>query len=194
MIVALKAGREPAAGNHHKSGQLALEAVYKEYFYGYFEKLFRYAFTITQSNAEAKDIVQVAFIKLWEKRDTINFEQAGITYLYKTVYHLSVNALRNHKTRNRHQDNFFSGGAFNDNTIEQKETMARIQAAVDTLPPRCREIFFKSRFEGKRYAAIAIEMDISVKTVEVQIGKALKLLRKELHDLALIILITIQIL
>jgi RNA polymerase sigma-70 factor (ECF subfamily) len=52
--------------------------------------------------------------------------------------------------------------------------------SIESLPPRCREVFMKSRFEQKKYAEIATELDISVKTVEVQMGKALKVLRRAL--------------
>lgn len=66
---------------------------------------------------------------------------------------------------------------------DERETNGRVINAIETLPPKCKEIFIKSRNEGKRYADIATELNISVKTVEAQIGKALKILRNLLADL-----------
>jgi len=66
---------------------------------------------------------------------------------------------------------------------EEREIRNRIYQAIETLPPRCKEVFCKSRLEGKKYSEIASELSISVKTVEVQMGKALKILREILADI-----------
>jgi RNA polymerase sigma-70 factor (ECF subfamily) len=103
------------------------------------------------------------------------------------VYHLSLNSIRNRKIYKGHHERLFTNEITdNRNPAEEKETRIRIQLAIDSLPPKCKEVFYKSRFEGKKYAEIAIEMNISIKTVEVQMGKALKNLREQLADLALI--------
>src|SRR5215212_9483438 len=81
-----------------------LEDLYKQCFEAYYEKLYGYAFTIVKDNAEAKDIVQSAFIKLWEKRNEVDLRTSARPYLYTTVYHLSLNAVRNNKTRQEHHD------------------------------------------------------------------------------------------
>ena len=64
--------------------------------------------------------------------------------------------------------------------LEAMELEEKIRAAIDTLPERCREIFELNRFEGLKYSEIATQLDISVKTVENQMTKALKLLREQL--------------
>ncbi|MBO9562274.1 MAG: RNA polymerase sigma-70 factor [Niastella sp.] len=170
---------------HHKQVYIPVENLYKQCFHEYFEKLFGYAFTIVKDNAEARDIVQSAFVKLWEKRGEINFPGAARAYLYTTVYHLALNTIRDRKIRERHYPDMAPVAHVNSiDTAQEKEIKARIQQAIDALPPRCREVFCKSRLEGKKYSTIAAEMDISVKTVEVHMGKALKLLREQLADLA----------
>ena len=60
--------------------------------------------------------------------------------------------------------------------------MARLNAELEKLPPQCKLIFYKSRFEEKKYAEIAEELSLSIKTVETQIGKALKILRQKLFE------------
>lgn len=170
---------------HQKQVYIPVEDHYKQCFHDYFGKLFGYAFTIVKSNAEAKDIVQSAFVKLWEKRAEINFPAAARAYLYTTVYHLALNTVRDRKIRERHLPDMMPATHISSiDTAQEKEIKTRIQQAIDALPPRCREVFCKSRLEGKKYSTIATEMNIAVKTVEVQMGKALKLLREQLADLA----------
>jgi RNA polymerase sigma-70 factor, ECF subfamily len=164
-----------------------VEEKYKQCFLEYFEQLFHYAFTIVKNNAEAKDIVQTAFIKLWEKRAEVNLITSSRSYLYTSVYHLSLNTIRDRKIHESHHENVVKKWSSSTNTLEQKETRARIQQAIDSLPPKCREVFYKSRFQEKKYAEIANEMNISIKTVEAQMGKALKYLREQLADLVLVI-------
>ncbi|MDF2192124.1 RNA polymerase sigma-70 factor [Paraflavitalea sp. CAU 1676] len=169
-----------------------VEAHYQQCFHAYFEKLFGYAWSIVNDEAEAKDIVQTAFLKLWEKRSDINVHGATRAYLYTTVYHLSLNTVRNRKARDQHQAGIAARYVSPPvQTAEDKELRERIHQAIDTLPPRCREVFCKSRLEGKKYAAIAEELTISIKTVEVQMGKALRLLREQLADLVILYIVSL---
>ena len=188
MIVLLQA--ESFANIKHAQDHIGLEESYKQCFDQYFERLYGYSFTIVGDNAEAKDIVQSAFVKLWEKRNDVNWPAAVQSYLYTTVYRLSLNTIRNRKIREGHHQKIVTTQQGEErNMAEEKERSTRIQQAIDDLPPRCKEIFYKSRMEGKKYAAIATELDISIKTVEAQIGKALKILREQLADLIISFLI-----
>ncbi len=159
------------------------------YFQMYFEGLHRYAFTILKDNDEAKDAVQVVFLKLWEKRTTIDGQQSVKSYLYTAIYHYCLNIKRHKKIKDHYATtNNHPAGEFR-NALVSKETQQRIMACIGKLPPQCKLIFTKSRFEGKKYADIAAEMDLSVKTVEVQIGKALRILREELSDITIAVFI-----
>ncbi|MFX1704746.1 RNA polymerase sigma-70 factor [Chitinophaga sp. CC14] len=164
------------------------------YFHTYFEGLHRYAFTILKDNNEAKDAVQAVFLKLWEKRTTIDGQQSVKSYLYTAIYHYCLNIKRHEKIKDHYvSTNNHTTGEFR-NTLVSKETQQRIMVCIEKLPPQCKLIFTKSRFEGKKYAAIAAEMNLSVKTVEAQIGKALRILREELSDMmiAVFILLLLQ--
>ncbi|WP_186774467.1 RNA polymerase sigma-70 factor [Chitinophaga pinensis] len=167
--------------------------IYRQCFHDNFERLHRYAFTLLQDNEEARDVVQQAFIKLWQKRDEINLELAGRSYLYTTVQRLCINIYRHNKVRRHYKDSVLATHQeeYTDHQLENREISNRISAAMDALPPKCREIFCKSRFEEKKYAEIAAELNISVKTVEVQMGKALKIMREQLADIITISIILI---
>lgn len=158
----------------------------EQYFFEHFEALHRYAYTILKDNDDAKDVVQHVFIQLWEKRDTLTIRESVRSYLYVAVHNQSLNKIKSQKIRQKHYDNFSAGES--ETTIYQQESAAaaelkkEVLAAMDTLPEKCREVFYKSRFEEKTYQEIATELDISIKTVEAQMGKALRILRTILAD------------
>ncbi|MCF6402482.1 RNA polymerase sigma-70 factor [Chitinophaga filiformis] len=167
-------------------------------FHTCYEKLHRYAYTLLRDSEEANDIVQTVFARLWEKREAVVFEEDIKGYLYRSVYNLCMNNIRKDGARDRYmsyktgdKDNIMQGGT-------EQQTLARelekhIIQATGALPEQCRIIFLKSREEGKKYAEIAAELNISVKTVEAQMSKALKLMREKLADYLLTILILLHI-
>lgn len=182
-----------APHNDIRNSEERLSTVVERYFQSHFEGLYRYAFTILKNNDDAKDAVQSVFVKLWEKRASIDEQQSIQAYLYTSVYHYCLNVKRNEKVRMAYvQNNQAAQYQFND-TLISRENINMITDALESLPPQCKLIFFKSRFEKMKYAEIATEMGISVKTVEAQIGKALKLLREKLSEvMVLFILFLIQ--
>jgi len=146
-----------------------------------------------KDNQQAKDIVQSAFVKLWEKRKDIDIVSVGRSYVYTSVYHLCLNSIRDRKIKDSSNEHLAAAMAGNRyDPAEKREIRDRIHQAIGTLPPRCREVFCKSRFEGKKYSEIATELSISVKTVEVQMGKALKILRKTLADIITTLIFSIM--
>ena len=167
-----------------------MEETYRQLFDDYFYKLYSYALTIVKDEEEAKDIVQSAFIKLWKKRADVDMISSARSYIYTTVYHLALNSLRNKSIRDVHHQQL-AKTSFVDASLamEGKEVYSRVMKEIEDLPPRCREAFKMSRFEGKKYSQIAEELGISTKTVEIQIGKALKVLREQLADVLMISII-----
>jgi RNA polymerase sigma-70 factor (ECF subfamily) len=176
-----------------KNGNQSDGGFFERCFHETYEGLHRYAYSIVKDNEEARDIVQRVFIKFWEKQDTLNVQQSARVYLYTAVHNLCLNTIRDKKTRKRYIDHYTHSASNTtwESGAEEKELERRITTAIEALPPRCKEVFCKSRLEGKRYAEIAEELQISVKTVEVQMGKALKILRSLLADTITTILILI---
>jgi RNA polymerase sigma-70 factor (ECF subfamily) len=164
------------------------EKIFKEYF----KPLSYYAVKLVRDQDSAKEIVHTVFISLWDKRDTISLDQPIRSYLYTAVHNRCLNFLRD-RSKFIGEDagdlEFLSGlAAPEESQIEHSETESRINDAINRLPEKCRRIFKMNRFEEKKYSEIADELNISVKTVEGQISKALRILRDELKDYLILLL------
>ncbi|MEQ8364750.1 MAG: RNA polymerase sigma-70 factor [Cyclobacteriaceae bacterium] len=131
---------------------------------------------------EAKNVVHEAFIAVWQKFETLPEDTNYKSYLYTAVRNRSLNYLRDqkrHVTLEGIPEEGVSGG---DSDLEVKELEREIELAINTLPEKCRMVFEMSRFEGLKYAEIAEKMNISVKTVEAQMSKALSVMKKQLAN------------
>ncbi|HMI61070.1 MAG TPA: RNA polymerase sigma-70 factor [Puia sp.] len=162
------------------------DAAFKLFFKKHFKTLCgycQYKFDFDQD--QAKDIVHTGFVKLWENRQTISPELSIKAYIYEIVTNLCLDRLKNEKVRRRHikyvLENKTESTPVNDyDSLDFKELEEMIEKAIEELPSQMRRIFELSRKEELKYAAIASQLDISVKTVETQMGRALAKLRKKL--------------
>lgn len=157
------------------------ESVYKHFL----KPLHSYAITILRDEEAAKGTVQNIFLKLWERKHTLNFNGSIKAYLYSAVYHECLNYIRHEKVKLNHQDHLvytMKNTEEQDKGIEFSDLKDKLQQVLNNLPEKCRTVFQLSRFEELKYREIADQMGISVKTVEAQMGKALKILRHELVD------------
>ncbi len=164
-------------------GAKDFEKLFEESFNRYFDSLYRYAFTLVKSSELATDTVQIIFIKWWETKTAVSNLDEARKYLFTAVYRGSLNVIRNEKTKQSHMTSYFQEQEretqFHDLT-SLNELDLKIKVAIESLPPQCRAIFLKSRFEEKKYSEIATDMNLSVKTIEAQMGKALRILREKL--------------
>ena len=132
----------------------------------------------------AKDIVQDTFLKLWNRRQGVTMESSIANYLKQATIHASYNYINQKKTRMRILSEIewstTSEAIEGSENIAYREMEKRAQKAIGNLPPKCRAIFLLSRHEGLKYREIAEQLNISVKTVENQMGIALEKLRDEL--------------
>ncbi len=162
------------------------EATFEHLFKMHFRGLHAYAFTILKDEAMAEEIVQNVFFKVWEKRELLEIETSPKAYLYKAVYHDCLNYLKHKKVKSAHAMHVvrYSSDKIENTSgkLMMGELIEKIQSALNELPEQCRTIFQMSRFEGMKYQEIADEMGLSVKTVENQMGKALKLMRVKLVE------------
>ena len=160
-------------------------ALFEDIFKSHFKSLHIYACSIVKDEAVAEEIVQNVFYKLWEGRSRIRFQQSVGGYLYKAVYYESLNYLKHAKVKAAYKAHLNHHKTEYDNSADKvsvKELQQKIDKAISELPEQCRAIFYLSRFEELKYSAIAAHLGISVKTVENQMGKALRLLRLKLVE------------
>lgn len=143
-----------------------------------------YAAGITHcSSSDAEDLVQGAFVRYWEQQTGQNIAISEKCYLYKMVYHDSISFLRKRRTRLAYQrDRQLVAQEGEAPPAEQFDVQEKVKNALGFLPAQCREVFELSRFEQLKYREIADVLDISEKTVESHMSKALKILRRELAD------------
>jgi RNA polymerase sigma-70 factor (ECF subfamily) len=162
------------------------QQVFGELFKTYFKQLRNYAFSFVQEQTLAEDIVQTVFLRLWDRIEVLNLADSVAAYLYRAVYNESLNALKHSKVRRSHHS--WLNRHMKDQTdtahrqLQLRELEKHLHAAINELPEQCRTIFQLSRYEELRYRDIGLRLGISVKTVENQMGKALRLLRARLVD------------
>ncbi len=168
---------------------------FKSLFKSHFNSLCAFAVSFVHDEDTAKDIVHQTFIKLWEKRDTIDMEKRVKSYLFSTVHNLCLNYIRDNKKFIKNEfeaETYTHPGQLNDQDVMEKaELNARINRAIDSLPEKCREVFIMNRFDEMKYQEIADKTGISIKTVEAHISKALKILREQLVDYITVIFLFI---
>lgn len=172
----------------------AFEQLFKKNFKG----LSYFALEYVKDLDIAREIVQDAFTSLWEKRSTIETDRAPEAYMSTTVRNRCLNYLRDNKKFNSdilELEGLDTGHEYSyQDHLVTDELKTRIEQAISELPEKCREIFLLNRMEKKKYQEIADILDISVKTVEAQMSKALRIMREKLAEFISIILIIIDFL
>lgn len=133
----------------------------------------------------AEDLAQEVFFDLWRKRDKLNIKTSLKAYLRRAAVNKTLNYIRDKKINFEEEDKIPDLDNEQTSVIQKMsadELQVKITAAIDSLPERCRIIFSLSRYEEMTYKEIAQKLDISIKTVENQISKALSILRVALGD------------
>lgn len=166
----------------HTNVQDTFDQIYLKYY----SRMYRFAKQYVLFDEDAENIVQDVFLLLWEKREVLQIETSISSYLFSLVKNRSLNYLR-HKTiadeyKQELEAKLSSLEMLNDSFSTDEDIENILTSAIEKLPERCREIFLKSRMEGKKYREIAEEMKLSVNTIENQMAIALKKLRTELKD------------
>jgi RNA polymerase sigma-70 factor (family 1) len=160
--------------------------VFEMIFSTHYQPLCNYAFTFVRDKDEAEEIVQGAFLMVWEKRESIEIRTSLKSYLYTMVRNACLNVIKHQKVRQRHAARQFAVTDQSQDSVSNQvmaaELEERIQDAMESLPEQCRMVFKLSRFEELKYAEIADQLNISIKTVENHMGKALKIMRQQLKD------------
>lgn len=162
------------------------EAGFEMLFKLYYTEVCHHIYRILPQKEAVEDIAQDLFMEVWNKQDTLTIETSPGAYLYKMARSRALNYIRDNR-KHSYQDeaelrHHVSELATPTQKIQADQLSSVVTHAVNALPERCRQVFMLSRFEDMTYKEIADTMDISVKTVENQIIKALKHLRAAIAE------------
>lgn len=163
------------------------EQAFRKMFRAYYSELCGFAADHLDSVDRARDIVQDVFLRVWRRREKLNIRASLKSYLYQAVRNRALNEIRRSETKNEFQDHVRHTSEESDqhtaiDTFHMRELSEDVNEAIADLPDRRRMAFLLHRRHGFTYKEIAQIMEISPKTVENQIGRALKALRSQLED------------
>lgn len=154
------------------------EDVYKTHY----RMLRNAAENIIDDHDASHDVVQEVFVKLWGKREEVHAILNIKAYLFRSVINASITYLENNKNKIKTDDFHQASTSTTDSKIITQELEEKIQVALKSLPPKCKAIFVLSRFEGLKNKEIAETLNLSLKTVENQMGIALKRMKEDLKS------------
>jgi RNA polymerase sigma-70 factor (ECF subfamily) len=164
--------------NLSKGDVLAFNILFRRYS----GRLYRFAYGYLKSETESEELVQEVFAGIWEKRKDLKAELSFKSYLFT----ISFNIIKKHFRTREYMSGYLHSGFFDEQDMQTYHDISYdslylyLTDLVDKLPQRRKEIFVKSRFEGKKIKEIAEELQISHKTIENQLTVTLKYLRTKL--------------
>lgn len=163
-----------------ESDEKAFEALFRSY-YPY---LCLYATRLLKDTQMAEETVQDLFARLWEKRSQTVIETSVKNYLFRSVKNQCLNYIKHNQIKLLYAQKVLAEGEISNSEEYESEIelIQKIEKSIESLPDKRREIFRLNRLEGLKYREIAEKLNISVKTVEAQMGLALKSLREKLRD------------
>jgi RNA polymerase sigma-70 factor (ECF subfamily) len=148
--------------------------------------LVRYARTLIKDQDDAEEIVQDLFYRIWQDREKIKIESSLNGYLFRAVHNRCLHFIEHNRIVVKHAEEMSfripESPESPSDILNYKELQARIAVILEKLPERCGKIFYMNRFEGLKYNEIAEKLSVSVKTVEANMGRALREFRKELRE------------
>lgn len=174
--------------------------IVEELFRKYYKILLTYAYRLLGDKHMSEDIVQDVYYELWKKRDELVLKDTIKFYLFRSVYTKALNYLNSkaytdqvpfgQSTEGCIQQIYLQSQQFDqESELTYKELQEAVNAVVDALPEQCQRVFILSKKYELKNREIAEQLDISVKTVEKHISKALSILRMSLKDIRLILLL-----
>lgn len=159
----------------------ALQSLYASYY----SVLCNQVYVLLKDKEAAEDIVQEVISDLWLKKDIIVIQQTVFPYLKRACRNRALNYIRDHKKWENESEEMlliFDNNINKDVELETQELQKVITLTIAQLPEKCRIVFSLSRFEDMTYQDIADHLQISIKTVENHISKALKILREKIYQ------------
>jgi RNA polymerase sigma-70 factor (ECF subfamily) len=162
------------------------KAEFEILFKTYYSSLCAYANSFLKDVPASEDVVQEVMFKVWSGRNNLRITSSLQGYLFRAVRNGCLNVLKHadvlYQYKDRQKISSTDLSSIEEDTVVFSELQMKIRNTIDLLPMERKKIFILSRYEGLSYLQIAEKLEISIKTVENQIGKALKFLRQELAE------------
>lgn len=155
-------------------------AAFKILYYRYYEPLYRYIFYRLHSKELTKDLLQDVFTRLWVNRKKFDPSKSLKAYIYSITSNLVIDYYRKRSSRIKYKNESFRLKIFSGDDLTEEKIS--IQNAISKLKDKVKDVFILNRYEGFTYKEIADILDISVKTVEKRMSKALQFLRDYFKD------------
>jgi RNA polymerase sigma-70 factor, ECF subfamily len=158
------------------------QKTFRKFFEVHFNSVYKRIFFLLNNQEEAEELTQDIFIRIWNRREELFHVENWNAYLLKAATFKAIDYRRKKKDNFVYNDQVDFADEDQDgiNQSTEEDRLDLLKKQIDSLPDRCQTIFKLNRYEQMSYAEIAKTLDISPKTVENQIGKALKILRKNL--------------
>lgn len=167
------------------------QASFKKLYGTYAPVLYGFSRKYLQSQEDAEEIVQEVFLRIWEKKDNIDENQSFSSYIIQAAKHRIFNGFRKKVNQQAYLDFLIYADSpsknFTEQEVDYQDVKQKAEKAIESMPPKRQEIFRMSRELGLKNKEIAEKLQISIKTVENQMGQALKYLRDELSDYQMLI-------
>ncbi|MCG8579993.1 MAG: RNA polymerase sigma-70 factor [Bacteroidales bacterium] len=158
---------------------------FEQFFKTHFDDMVRYAMKFVYRSDVASDIVQEAFVKLWEMRNKLLVTVSIKAYLYKTIYNLSLNHIEQLKVHSQHHNSIYTelmeleaDYYKEEKSLLQQEKIELLRQMLKELPKGCYEVIDMSRFQGLKTKEIANKLDVPVRTVETRIYRCISKLKE----------------
>ncbi|MBF4516804.1 RNA polymerase sigma-70 factor [Flavobacterium sp. ANB] len=172
------------------------------YFYDkYFRRIQSFSVQFIYDKDEAENLAQEALVYLWQNRESVESINGIQAFLYTYAKSKCLNMIRHNKVKDKFKSDVLNQkereldieilNSIQFDTLELTELERIIHESINDLPPKTREVFIKKRFENKKNAEIAAEMEVTLKAVEAHMTKALKILKTKLSDYLFLIFILI---
>ncbi len=161
------------------------QSAFQQVFHQHYSNACKAIRRFIRDNSTVEDLAQEVFVRFWERRDRIEVKTSIGAYIHRMAINEALSFLRKQKRFQQDDIDNFNFADKESSTIqvmEGEELKVKIKNAIDCLPPKCKAIFLLSRHEEMSYREIAEKLEISIKTVENQMSKALRVMREQLKD------------
>lgn len=165
---------------------LAFDVFYNRYI----KRLYKFAFSILKTQEDTENIIQDVYMSLWINRKKVEKESSVKYYLFSIAYNSTITLIRKRVKEFQYIEYLKSLQTLNqepvDLEIEYMEMTDKLNNIIDALPERQKEIYKLLRVEGLKYSEIAKRLNISIKTVETHVSRALRTVRQKMGNYALL--------